>query len=277
MAIARDKFWMFGVRAHQDDKWLMPAVQGTKTPHFYDSRITPAEGALLLDTPNMLMVVCDHEPAPYSKNAIGYMESFYRMNKVLWGANRMGKLNEYELGFILELAEKYPNLSGVFMDDVSSILRKKSIPEEEKPRLFLEMLVKTKDILSRASRPLESYITWYWHEDPVPGMMDYIDGVSLWTWDSNELPLLKERFESAESKLKDTKIMLGIYMYDFKNRKPVSLEHMELQCNYALDLLKEGRIDGIIFEANSVMGVNLPSEHWLREWVDKVKYTEIPE
>ncbi|MBR5601197.1 MAG: AEC family transporter [Clostridia bacterium] len=73
------------------------------------------------------------------------------------------------------------------------------------------------------------------------------------------------------------KILLGIYMYDFYNRKPVPNDLMELQCNYALELLKQGRIDGMIFEANSVMGARLPSEYWLREWVDKVKYTEVPD
>ena len=36
------------------------------------------------------------------------------------------------------------------------------------------------------------------------------------------------------------------------------------------------RIDGIIFEANSVMGVGLESERWLSEWVDKVQDTIVP-
>lgn len=31
------------------------------------------------------------------------------------------------------------------------------------------------------------------------------------------------------------------------------------------------------FVANSVMGVGLPSEYWLREWIEKVKYTQNPE
>ena len=78
-------------------------------------------------------------------------------------------------------------------------------------------------------------------------------------------------------KYKGKKILFGIYMYDFYNRKPVPNDLMELQCNYALELLKEGRIDGMIFEANSVMGARLPSEYWLREWVDKVKYPEVPD
>ena len=52
---------------------------------------------------------------------------------------------------------------------------------------------------------------------------------------------------------------------------------MELQCEYGLKLMKEGRLDGMIFECNATMGVGLPSEKWLREWIDRVKYTEIPD
>ena len=66
-------------------------------------------------------------------------------------------------------------------------------------------------------------------------------------------------------------------MYDFSARKPVPTELMELQCEYALGLLREGRIDGMIFEANSVMGVGLESERWLRDWVDRVQYTKVPD
>jgi len=41
--------------------------------------------------------------------------------------------------------------------------------------------------------------------------------------------------------------------------------------------MKQGRLDGMIFETNAVMGVGLPSELWLRKWIDRVKNTEIPD
>ena len=42
-------------------------------------------------------------------------------------------------------------------------------------------------------------------------------------------------------------------------------------------LIKEKKIDGMVFEANTVMGVGLPSELWLLEWLEKVKYIQIPD
>ena len=277
MAIARDKFWMFGVKAHQDDIWLKPGLHGTNPTYRFRSRITPAEGAFMLDVPNILMIQCDGEPAPFSKDALGYMESFCRMDRVLWGSCGSGG---YRVGneeaFVCELAEKYPNLTGVFMDDINGAFRKVE-DQEERHRLRVEMVKEVRENLKKACRPMDLYITWYWHLEPYPGLMDQVDGVSLWTWNSDDLPKLQERFEAIEELYKDKKILLGIYMYDFYNRKPVPNELMEYQCNYALELLKAGRIDGMIFEANSVMGAGLPSEYWLREWVERVKNTEVPD
>ena len=68
-----------------------------------------------------------------------------------------------------------------------------------------------------------------------------------------------------------------IYMYDFPSGQPVPQELMELQCNLGLKWMQEGRLDGLIFECNATMGVGLPSELWLREWIDKVKNTPIPD
>ena len=274
MAHARDKFWMFGVRAHQDDPWL---GRGFENRRCTKSRITPAEGAFMLDIPNVLMISCDGEPAPFSKDALGYMESFCRMDRVLWGCAGSGGFRAgNEEKFVLELAEKYPNLTGVFLDDISSPVRAR----EDKAQAMAEvvsMLDDVKNTLKAAAKPLDTYITWYWHEEPYPGLIDRVDGFSFWTWNSDDLPKLPERFEQVEKIYRNKKILIGIYMYDFYNRRPVTDEMMEFQCNYALSLLKQGRIDGIIIEANSVMGVGLPSEKWLRQWLSEVKNIKVPD
>ena len=70
MATVRDKLWIFGVRAHQDDIYLCRARQRRHPLNW--SRITPAEGAMLLDVPNLAMVNCDGVPAPFSHDAYGY-------------------------------------------------------------------------------------------------------------------------------------------------------------------------------------------------------------
>ena len=277
MAKVRDKLWMFGVKAHQDDIWLKPDTHGQNPTYWFRSRITPAEGAFMMDIPNVLFISCDGEPAPFSKDALGYMESFCRMDRVLWGCSgSSGFRAGNEEQFVLSLAEKYDNLTGVFLDDISLPVRASENKEEAMAKV-VSMLADVKNTLSAANKPLDTYITWYWHEEPYPGMMEYVDGFSFWTWNSEDLPKLPERFARIENTYRDKKVLLGIYMYDFYNRRPVSAELMEFQCNYALSLLKEGRIDGIIIEANSVMGINLPTEKWLRRWIEEVKNVEVPD
>ena len=93
-----------------------------------------------------------------------------------------------------------------------------------------------------------------------------MDVITLWTWDSNDLSELKMRYEKAEERFPDKRKLLGIYIYDFKNRIPIPVKLMEHQCTLGLELMKQGRLDGLIFTANSLMGVGLPGEKWLRQW-----------
>jgi hypothetical protein len=69
--------------------------------------------------------------------------------------------------------------------------------------------------------------------------------------------------------------MIGLYIYDFPNHRSVPLELMEHQCETALKWLQEGRIDGMVIEANSTMGVGFESERWLRGWLERVKHIEL--
>ena len=128
MATVRDKLWMFGVRPHQDDIWFLPPC---KDRRYSRSRITPAEGAFMLDVPNMLMINCDGEPSPFSEEAYGYAESFCRMDKVLWGASGSGGFRVgNEERFICELAKRYPNICGAYMDDFLHKFKSTKSPEE---------------------------------------------------------------------------------------------------------------------------------------------------
>ena len=111
----RDRLWLFASRAHDDDIWL---GKGRANRFSCWSRITPAEGAAMLDIPNVVMIVSDGIPVPYSADAYGYMESFCRMKNVVWsitGSSGFRAGNEEK--FICHLAEKYPNVTGAFADD----------------------------------------------------------------------------------------------------------------------------------------------------------------
>lgn len=52
---------------------------------------------------------------------------------------------------------------------------------------------------------------------------------------------------------------------------------MAFQCDFGLDMLRSGRLDGMIFLTNCVMGIGLSSEYFLRDWIDRVKDTPVPD
>ena len=89
--------------------------------------------------------------------------------------------------------------------------------------------------------------------------------LSLWTWHSKDLVDIEKNFRVMEERFPDKEKMIGVYLFVFTGGHSVPLELMEHQCNFALQMLKEGRADGIIFKANSSMGMRMDSELWLRD------------
>lgn len=269
MAKARDKFWIFGVRPGQDDTFLKVR---------YGSRMTPAEASYYLNAPNMIMVNCDGIPVPFSNHAHQYAISFKPCKKVLWGSTGSGGFRiGNEEAYICKLAEEFDNIYGAFMDDFFGRFKKDD--GTYNTDAMITELKTIKDGLSKAKRKLELYTVWYVHEHGKidPEVFKYIDGLTMWTWNSEELCELEERFEKMEKGFPKHKKLLGVYMYDFYNKIPVPLDRMEHQCEVGLRLMKQGRLDGLIFEANSVMGVDYPSEYWLREWANKVGDESVPD
>lgn len=265
MGKAIDKFWLFGVPAGDDDKSIGEL-----------SRITPAEAAFMLDVPNMIMVNCDGKPVPFSKEAIQYCETFVPCKNVLWSASgscgfRIGN----EEAFICELAQKYDNITGAFLDDFFYMF--KDMPDRD--QRAIEMLKTIRTGLDRAHRKLDLYMVWYTYEfsNINRDLFKYVDGIVLWTWDSKELAQLKENYEKLEKLIPGKRKLLGIYLFDFYNKIPVSEEQMEHQCTLGLELMKQGRLDGLVFLGNSVMGVGFPSEKWLGAWIRQVKDIEVPD
>ena len=96
----------------------------------------------MLDIPNMIMVSCDGEPFPFSEDAYGYAESFIRMDKVLWSGISAPVKHHVGLEetFICELAEKYPNICGVFLDDFIGSFKKTPDRNEKVKKFFLKRL-----------------------------------------------------------------------------------------------------------------------------------------
>jgi len=140
--------------------------------------------------------------------------------------------------------------------------------------------------MKAVGRPMETWVTLYTHEinpsrkiaspgfrdcdPPLASFLDQFDVLTLWTWNSDEIPMLEENLATLEKLApKNARFALGLYIWDFHNRKPVPIELMEQQCEFGLKCLKAGRIHEMIFLANTVLDVGLPSAEYSRQWIKK--------
>ena len=282
----RDRFWIFTVYPGSNDSYLeLGNFRG-------GSRMTPAEGAFWLGVPNLILVR-EHE-TPRLPNLERwrakttfeqYAISFQPLDRVVWsvvGSGGKGGMNE--LPYVLPLAKTFPNISGIYLDDF--IIDTKKQPDGRylgRPAIAPEELKSARERLKSVGRPMEIWVTLYTHElmpghpryrgcsPPLANFLDQFDVLTLWTWNSEELRTLDESLAALEAAApKNRRIALGLYIWDFFNQRPVSLELMKHQCELGLKWLHEKRIHEMIFLANTVLDVGVPSADFARKWIAEV-------
>ncbi len=293
----RDHLWLFSVYAGGNNR-KTESSPGGNTKHYIDdyapggSRMTPAEGAFWLGVPNLLFIRSEDNP-PLPESEIGrkktsfeqYAISFQPLDRVVWSVvGSGGKGGMAELPAALSLAKDFPNIRGVFLDDF--VLKPTRQPDGSmlgRPAMELDELRQARAQINASGRPLEMWITLYTQEikpskagafkacePPLANFLDQFDVLTLWTWNSAELAELEENLAALEKIApKKARIALGLYLWDFYNKKPVPVELMKHQCDLGLKWLKEGRISDMIFLANTMLDVGMPSAEFAREWVKK--------
>lgn len=286
----RDHLWIFTVFAGGDNDYLeRGGVRG-------GSRMTPAEGAFWLNVPNLLLIRSHDEPALpggqqwRAKTSFEqYATSFQPLDRVVWsvvGSGGKGGLGE--LNPVIQIAKKYPNIRGIYLDDF--IVDAKRQPDGSvagRPALQPAELKQAREQLKSVGRPMDVWITLYTHEiapprkttapafrgcvPPLAEFLDMFDVLTLWTWNSDELPALEENLGALKKIAPpQARIALGLYIWDYHNGRPVSLELMRHQCELGLKWLKSGQIHEMIFLANTVLDVGVPSADFARQWIAKV-------
>jgi hypothetical protein len=258
-ATVRDALWLWG---HEADSHF-----GHTKIH---SRMTPAEAATYMDIQNLLMVSFANKPVPpFTQNAIALSP----LKKVIWSICENSSAGyEKDMAAVRAIAEKFPNIQGVIVDDSFS---RKDI--DNGVVLSPDNMSKIKKDLVVNGRQMDLWMVLYEYEmDKI--LADYLkecDVLTFWTWHSSNLKDLEKNFEETEKVASQCgcKLMLGCYMYDYGdggNSKPLSVSLMKKQCEQALQWLRQKRIEGIIFLASCVCDMDLEAVEWTRKWIKEV-------
>ena len=263
-SMARDKFWIWGhVEGSHNDQY---GLQGS-------SRMTPAEGAFYLNVPNIIMVSypsgkepCKMLPVPpYDP----YLISFRPLRRVVWsivGAGGVASKNDLEM--IRQLQDKYPNIVAVQLDDFF----RDTFDGSRVGALTPKELDYVRSKLRGEGREQEVWVTLYRHDlkFDLSEWLRLVDVVTFWTWQAKDLATLEDAFAQAEKASPKARRVLGCYMWDYGDHKPVPLPLMQKQCRLGLEWLKKGRIDGMIFLASCICDLNLEAVEWARNWIREV-------
>ena len=261
METLRDRFWIFTCVAGSDNDSL------EKGGFPNGSRMTPAEGAFYLDVPNLLMIRWRGLPAPPFDQ---YALSFTPLKRVVWSiVGSGGHIEGDEVELVLDLAHRFPNLTGVIMDDFFN--------KDGSGQASVDELGKVRRRLEVNGKRLDLWVVLYTHQLdlPVASHLEQCDLISFWTWSADELKHLEQNLERLEALSLGRRISLGCYLWDFYNQRPVPIPPMEHQCSLGRKWLQEGRIENMVFLANTVCDLGLEVVEWTRNWIQQVGDTPL--
>jgi len=263
METVRDRLWMFSVEAGTDDRHFNVPI----------SRITPIESCMYMNTPNLMMIY-DKDSGP-NPPFDAYFRALRPLKNVVWSIVGSGTVKGWgggeEINIIRELAGRFPNLSGIYMDDFFN--------EETADGPGTFTLEELSDLHRRCilpDRTLDIWVVIYTHQLDLPleRQLQMMDVINLWTWHADDLVDLEENLTKVEQIAPGKRLSLGLYMWDYGYKRPIPLDLMKEQCRLGLEWLRAGRVESLVLLGSYLCDLDLEAVEWTRSWVEEVG--EIP-
>ena len=234
--------------------------------------MTPAEGAKFFGIKNCCRVVMGNNPLPPFDR---YSEDLQDMDQVVWSIvgdcdSKRNDNNGGDLDEVIRQAEKFPNVTGGVLDDF--------FKPDGSGRYTLQDITDTRDRLRRfPKRKLDLWMVWYeiQLDFDVEDYLDLCDVITFWTWKGCELSNLDGNISKFIEKTPGKRHLVGCYMWNYGESKPLSLEQMRFQLDRYYHWLQKGYIDGIVFCSNCIADIGLEAVELTRNWTKEVGDTEI--
>lgn len=253
----RDRLWMWGHDAGSTDGQFNIPPGG---------KILPADAIDSMGIPNVCMIRWRSMPEPPFDE---YVKQFSRTKRLAWSIVD-GASQPYEEKKLLafELADKLPNLVSVYLDDFfidDAVPKKKESPAN----LTVADVRNLKKELDARKRRLDLSLVLYSNQlhPAIARHIHYVDVVSFWTWKATDLVNLENNFAKFRKIIPEKRTLLGIYMWDFGNSRPITIELMKHQCRLALKWFEEGKIEGMIFHCTPLCDMKLEAVEWAKSWI----------
>jgi len=160
------------------------------------------------------------------------------------------------------------NITGGIVDDFFSPKRME--------RFTPEVLAKIKSTLNAAGRDFWCVLYQNQLDLGLEKYLECFDGVTFWLWGCEKINDMKDYLDKLFGLTYDKPVMLGVYLWDYANgKKQMDSVLFEKQLSYYFDLLREKKIEGIIFCSSTIGDAELETNRILKEYIEKYGGDEI--
>ena len=172
-------------------------------------------------------------------------------------------LPEAELGNTQDSINILPvckNITGGVVDDFYS-------PERMK-RFTPEILKKIKRALNDKGIDFWCVLYDFQLDFELEKYMECFDGVTFWIWECKNIVNMESYLEKLYRIAENKKLMLGIYLWDYsEDNTPMDSVLFEKQLIRYFCLLKEKKIEGVIFCSSTVGDAQLQTNEILKKYI----------
>ena len=237
----------------------------------FDCKMSPEQFAAEYGIENSFIVSYGGNIQPPFNDLAKRMSS---LRQVKWSVlgDASSPLPDTELGNtedVIDVLTDAKNINGCVMDDFFSAERMERFP----PKILKKIQNRLND------NNLDFWCVLYNGriDEDLSEYLDCFDGVSFWIWGCDKIVNVDKYLERYFEITKGKKKMLGIYLYDYLDDKtqPMDIKLFEMQLSKYFNLLRENKIDGIIFCSNTVGDAPLETNKLLKEYIAKYGGEEI--
>ena len=226
--------------------------------------MTPTEGLKFFDIPNLCRVKLSSEAGNSFLSDPWISEDARRLCLSLVGAG--GEVPRVDIEDILTLAKSDGRIVSAVMDDFISEKRKKAFTPEVL-RGYIDRLHNS------LPRPLELWSVLYERDFDITPIerARMFDVTTFWLWFGESINNYEAHFNRIRDIVDGGRIMLGIYMYDFGNKCPLSDDAMRRQLEFVEKKYDAGLIEGAILCSNVIADIGLSTVEITRDWISTLK------
>lgn len=268
----KDRFWIWGQDPGSHHGVGQGKINTYKLPGI--NRMDSASGGKYFGIPNCCRVAMVAGPVPPFDAESEKLKDF---KQVVWSAVGAGGVtrnsdDQSDIDEVLRQAKKYPNVIGAVLDDFFASVQG-FVKDGKIARHSVGSIRSMRDKLHGFSkRRLDLWMVWYAAQLDldVAEYLELCDVITLWTWSGSELAALDDNIRKFVAKTPGKRRLAGCYMWNYGERKPLTMEQMQFQLDRYYHWIKKGSLEGIVFCSNCIADIGLEAAELTRQWIAKV-------